>query len=120
LINWQDFRLRVKSISLAWILGETPMLIEEKLRKHRTEISHLARARGAYNLRVFGSLARGEATDKSDIDILVDLEPGRTLFDLGGLLIDLQGLLDCQVDIVTEKGLRPRIRQQVLAEAIPL
>jgi len=96
------------------------MSVEEKLRNHRTEIINIAHTRGAYNLRIFGSLARGEATEKSDIDILVDLEPGRTLFDLGGLLVDLQELLDCQIDIVTEKGLRQRIRQQVLAEAISL
>ena len=96
------------------------MSVEEKLRNHRTEIINIARRRGAYNLRIFGSLARGEATAQSDIDILVDLEPGRTIFDLGGLLVDLQKLLNCPVDVVTEKGLRPRIRQQVLAEAIPL
>lgn len=96
------------------------MSVEEKLRNHRTEIINLAHTRGAYNLRIFGSLARSEATTQSDIDILVDLEPGRTIFDLGGLLVDLQKLLNCPVDIVTEKGLRPRIRQQVLAEAISL
>ena len=96
------------------------MSVEEKLRNHRTEIINIAHRRGAHNLRIFGSLARGEATAQSDIDILVDLEPGRTIFDLGGLLVDLQKLLNCPVDVVTEKGLRPRIRQQVLAEAIPL
>ena len=61
------------------------MSVEEKLRNHRTEIINLAHTRGAYNLRIFGSLARGEATTQSDIDILVDLEPGRTIFDLVGL-----------------------------------
>lgn len=96
------------------------MSVQEKLRTHRKEIINLAQRRGAHNLRIFGSLARGEATAQSDIDLLVDLEPGRTIFDLGGLLVDLQKLLNCPVDIVTEKGLRPRIRQQVLAEAIPL
>jgi predicted nucleotidyltransferase len=81
---------------------------------------NLARARGAYNIRVFGSVAQGEETENSDVDILVDLAPGRTIFDLGGLLHDLQNVLDCNVDVVTEKGLRQRIRQEILAEAIPL
>ncbi len=68
------------------------------------------------NIRVFGSVARGEADSKSDIDLLVDLEPGRSLFDLGGLLMDLQDLLGHKVDVVTERGLRER----VMKEAIPL
>jgi predicted nucleotidyltransferase len=70
------------------------------------------------HVRIFGSLARGEAREDSDIDILVDLEPGRSLFDLGGLLMDLQKLLAQKVDVVTEKGLRPRIRDRVLKENI--
>lgn len=63
---------------------------------------------------------RGEADAKSDIDLLVDLEPGRSLFDLGRLLMDLQNLLGHEVDVVTERGLRERIRERVLKEAIPL
>jgi uncharacterized protein len=72
------------------------------------------------SVRVFGSVARGEANETSDIDLLVKLESGRSLMDLGGLLYDLQKLLGTNVDVVTEKGLRPRIREQVLREAIPL
>ena len=68
----------------------------------------------------FGFVARGEADSKSDIDLLVDMEPGRSLFDLGGLLMDLQELLGHDVDVVTERGLRERIRERVLKEAIPL
>jgi predicted nucleotidyltransferase len=77
-------------------------------------------------VRVFGSVARGEANEASDIDFLVKLEPGRSLMDgeweirLGGFLFDLQNLLGIEVDVVTEKGLRSRIREQVLREAIPL
>jgi uncharacterized protein len=71
-------------------------------------------------VRVFGSVARGEADAESDIDLLVDVEPGRTLFDLSELLLDLQELLGHNVDIVTEKGLHSRIRQRVLKEAVPL
>lgn len=69
---------------------------------------------------VFGSVARGEATESSDVDFLVELELGRSLFDLGGLLMDLQGLLHRNVDVVTERGLRPRVAQRVLADAIDL
>ena len=70
--------------------------------------------------RVFGSVARGEATDDGDVDFLVDLEPGRSLFDLGGLLMDLQDLLQRDVDVVTERGLRPRVAERVLADAVEL
>jgi predicted nucleotidyltransferase len=86
----------------------------------RPDILRIARLRGAHNVRVFGSVARGDVRPDSDLDLLVDLEPGRNLLDLGGLLMDLQGLLGCRVDIVTEKGLRERIRERVLREAIPL
>ena len=86
----------------------------------REEILKIAAKHGAYNIRIFGSVARGEADLNSDIDFLVDLEPGRSLFDLGGLLMDLQELLGCRVDVVTEKGLRQRIREKVLKEAISL
>ena len=92
----------------------------EALRSRRSEILEVARARGATHVRVFGSVARGTATEVSDIDVLVDLEPGRSLFDLGGLLIDLKELLGYDVDVVTEEGLRPRIAARVLADAIDL
>lgn len=83
----------------------------------RNEILRIARLHGASNVRVFGSFSRGDADDQSDVDILVDLEKGRSLMDLGGLLMDLQALLGRPVDVVTEKGLRPRIRERVLREA---
>jgi predicted nucleotidyltransferase len=71
-------------------------------------------------VRVFGSVVRGEADQASDIDLLVKLEPGRSLMDLGGLLFDLQELLGVDVDVVTENGLRARIRERVFREAIPI
>jgi hypothetical protein len=71
-------------------------------------------------VRVFGSVARGDARPDSDVDFLVDLEPGRTLFDLGGLLMELRGILGREVDVVTERGLRPRLKDQVLREAVAL
>jgi predicted nucleotidyltransferase len=92
----------------------------ELLQEKREDILRIASKRGASNVRIFGSVARGEADPKSDIDLLVDLEPGRSIFDLGGLLMDLQELLGQNVDVVTERGLRERIRERVLKEAIPL
>ena len=96
------------------------MSLNELLQEKREDILRIATLRGASNVRIFGSVARGEADTKSDIDILVDLEPGRSLLDLGGLLMDLQDLLGHDVDVVTERGLRERIRERVLREAIPL
>jgi uncharacterized protein len=95
-------------------------MIEASLQEKRQQILALAEKYGAHNIRVFGSVARGEARLDSDIDFLVELEPGRSLFDLGGLLYELQLLLGVEVDVVTEKGLRPRIREHVLREAVPL
>ena len=90
------------------------------LQVRRNDILSVAARYGARNVRVFGSVARGDARPDSDVDILVDMEPGRSPFDLGGLLSELQTLLDVDVDVVTEKGLRPRIRAQVMREAVPL
>jgi predicted nucleotidyltransferase len=96
------------------------MDIQARLHEKREEILAIAAKYGAYNVRLFGSVARGEADSNSDVDLLVDMEPNRSLLDLGGLLMELQHLLGCSVDVVTEKGLRPRIRDRVLNEAIPL
>ncbi len=90
------------------------------LQSRRNDILSIAARHGARNVRVFGSVARGEARPDSDVDFLVDMEAGRSLFDLGGLLYDLRLLLGVDVDVVTEKGLRPRIRAQVIREAVPL
>ena len=96
------------------------MGVAELLADKREAIHRLATTYGARNVRVFGSLARGEADERSDVDFLVDMEPGRSLLDLGGLLMDLQDLLGHNVDVVTESGLKPRIRRRVLEEAVPL
>jgi predicted nucleotidyltransferase len=90
----------------------TGALLEKK-----QDILKIAAEHGARNVRVFGSVARGEARADSDVDFLVDMEPGRTLFDMGGLLMDLRDLLGREVDVVTEQGLKPRIRDRVLKEA---
>jgi uncharacterized protein len=93
------------------------MGIEHLLKEKRQEILRIAAKHGARNLRIFGSVARGEAGPDSDVDFLVDLEPGRTLFDLGALLMELRDFLGLKVDVVTERGLKPRIREHVLKEA---
>lgn len=96
------------------------MDIDQLLKERRQEILYLATRHGTKHIRVFGSIARGEADEQGDVDFLVDMEPGRSLMDMGGLLMDLQELLGCKVDVISEKGLRTRIRDRVLEEAIPL
>ena len=101
----------------------TDSLIGDQLRSLRerdTVIHKIAKRYGAHNLRVFGSVARGEDTSDSDIDFLVDMDPDRSLMDLGGLLIELQGYLEREVDVVTEDGLREQVRQSIIEEAVPL
>ncbi len=92
----------------------------EWLKAKREEILSIAARYGARNVRVFGSAARGQTTPASDVDILVDLEPGHSLLDLGGFLDELQKLLGCSVDVVTPNTLRDSMRQTVLQEAVPL
>ena len=90
------------------------------LRDRRRDILRLADTHGAYNVRVFGSVARGEDDEQSDVDFLVEMEKGRSLLDMGGLLMDLRDLLGRKVDVVTPNGLRARIRDRVLSEAKPV
>lgn len=94
--------------------------MKELLDAKREEILRLAARHGARRIRVFGSVARGDADMSSDVDFLVEMEPGRSLLDIGGLLMDLQNILGPTVDVVTEKGLRERIRDRVLREAVAL
>jgi predicted nucleotidyltransferase len=96
------------------------MRINELLKARREEILRIAAKHGAYNVRVFGSVARGEAGPESDVDVLVDLELGRSLLDHAALMLELEELLGCKVDVATERGLRARIRDRVLREAVPL
>jgi uncharacterized protein len=92
----------------------------QSLREKREEILQVAAKHGARTVRVFGPVARGEADEASDLDLLVEMEPARSLLDLGGLPMELQDLLGCRMDVVTEKGLRERIRERVLKEAVAL
>ncbi len=94
--------------------------IEEILAGKREEILRLAKQHKAYNVRVFGSVARGEATDASDVDFLVDFEVGYTLIDRIGLMQALEDLLGRKVDVVPAKNLRSYVRENALKEAVPL
>jgi uncharacterized protein len=96
------------------------MTLQEIRESKREEIIRLAAAHGASNVRVFGSIARGEQRGESDIDLLVDLDPKRSLMDLGGLLVDLERLLGRRVDVATEQMLKPRVRSRALADSVPL
>lgn len=96
------------------------MGVDKALATRREEILRLAAKHGARNVRVFGSRAKGEAGPESDVDLLVDVGPGRTPFFPGGLVADLEDLLGRKVDVVTEGGLHWYIREQVLREATPL
>ncbi len=94
------------------------MSVFETLQKNRTQILAIAAKHGAFNVRVFGSVVRGEETSDSDIDFLIDYDPEKvTPWFPGGLLMDWQDLLGCKVDVLTERGISPLIRERVLAEA---
>lgn len=97
------------------------MSLMEQLEEKRDDILKIASQHGAFNVRVFGSVVRKEETEASDIDFLIDYDSTKTSpWFPGGLLMDLQDLLGCKVDIVTEQGLSPLIRERVLNEAKPL
>ncbi|HET6234480.1 MAG TPA: nucleotidyltransferase family protein [Acetobacteraceae bacterium] len=96
------------------------MSLEALLGQKRQEVLRTAGRYGARHVRVFGSAARGEADAQSDVDFLVELDSGRSLLDLGGLQFELEALLGRPVDVVTERGLKARIRERVLREAIPV
>jgi predicted nucleotidyltransferase len=95
-------------------------MLEQLLRAKRDEIKRIAARHGAYNIRVFGSVARGEAGPESDIDILIDVGPTTSSWFPAGLILDLEDLLGRRVEVITEKALNPELRDLVLREAIPL
>ena len=96
------------------------MPVEQLLIGKRQEILRIAAEHGAQNVRLFGSAARGDASDGSDVDFLVEMEPGRSLLDLAALRNDLMDLLGREVDIVTEDSLYWLLRRKILREARPL
>ncbi len=95
-------------------------ITRKNLQQRREAILEIARRHGAHDVRLFGSVARGENTEASDVDVLVRFEPDRSLFDHGGLIADLEELLGVKVDVVSEGGMRERFRMRVLGEAVPL
>ena len=96
------------------------MSIEEIIHEKGDDIRHIAAKHGAFNVRVFGSVARGEAGPESDIDLLVDVGSPTSSWFPAGLILDLESLLGCKVDVVTERALNPDLRDYVLHEAVPL
>ena len=96
------------------------MELKVKLQDKRQEILALAAKHGAYNVRLFGSVARGEATETSDLDFLVSMEKGRSFLDLIGLWQDLEELFGGKVDVITDDGISPYLKDRIYAEAIPL
>ena len=96
------------------------MDLDRVLKERREEILRIAAGHGARDVRVFGSLARGEAGPDSDLDILVKLDPGRSLLDIVAIKQDLEDLIGCEVDVVTEAAISPYIREEVLRESVSL
>jgi predicted nucleotidyltransferase len=96
------------------------MTLRALIHERREEILRIAARHGARNVRVFGSVARGEAGPESDIDLLIEAGPITSSWFPAGLILDLEELLGRKVDIVTEKGLNRNLRERVLREAIPL
>ena len=96
------------------------MEMRELLQSKREEILRIARAHGARNVRVFGSTARGDVGENSDVDFLVEFEPGTSLLEHGAMIAELEELLGRKVDVAPEKTLRERIKDRVLREAVPL
>ena len=96
------------------------MDIEQLLREKRDDIHAIALKHGAYNVRIFGSVVRGEAGPNSDVDFLIDAGPTTSSWFPAGLIVDLEEILDRRVEVVTAKALNPYIRHYVLDEAVPL
>jgi predicted nucleotidyltransferase len=96
------------------------LVLSEIIKNKREEIIRIAQSYGARNLRLFGSLARGEGTGKSDIDLLIDLSPRTSLLDIIAIKQEIEELTGCKVDLVTPASLSPYIRNQVLKDAVPL
>jgi len=94
--------------------------LSPRLEEKRKEILRIAQAHGASNVQVFGSVARGEEGPDSDLDLLVEMKPGSSLLDLVSLWQDLEDLLGHKVDVITEGGISPYLRDRIYAEAVPL
>ncbi len=96
------------------------MITRQLIQEQRDAILNIAHRYGAHHVRLFGSVARGDQTGHSDVDLIVRFDPERSLFDHGGLLMALQDLLQAKVDVVDEGGVRPRFRHNIIKDEIPL
>lgn len=96
------------------------MALSPIIENKRNDILRIAAQHGASNIRVFGSVARGEAEPESDLDLLIQLESGRSLLDLIAIKQDLEDLLERKVDVLTESAISPYLRERILREAVPL
>ena len=96
------------------------MIDKSIIQAKRGEILEIGHRYGAHDIRIFGSIARGDQTEDSDLDIIVRFDPDRTLFDQGGFLMDLQDLLGVKVDVISERAMRPQFREHVMTEAVSL
>jgi uncharacterized protein len=97
-----------------------PVITKEDVLKRRAEIRRIAEQHGALNVRLFGSIARNESKESSDLDLLIETGPNLSPWFPAGLIIDLENLLGCRVEVVTERALNPLFRDKVLTEAIPI
>jgi predicted nucleotidyltransferase len=96
------------------------MNLEELKKEKRNDILRIANGHGARNVRVFGSVLRGEATENSDLDLLIELDSDRSLLDLIAVKQDLEDLLRCKVDVVTESSVSPFIRKEIISQAVSI
>lgn len=92
----------------------------DTIRRFRAQLLNAAEEHGAHNVRIFGSVARGTEREDSDLDVLIDLDPDRSLFDLVDLHFALEDIVGGKVEVVTERGLSPYLRDRILNEAVPL
>jgi predicted nucleotidyltransferase/DNA-binding XRE family transcriptional regulator len=120
LVEATGHRMRIQLVPTLLKHGLPDTRMGRRLRRHRRALLNIATARGARNVRVFGSVARGEDHPASDIDLLVDLDAGVGLVGLAGLARELTELLGVPVDVIPASTLKPRLRDEVLAEAIAL
>ena len=96
------------------------MTLDQLIKEKSDDIRNIAAQHGAKNIRLFGSVVRGESISESDVDFLVDVGPETSSWFPAGLILDLEKILGCRVEIVTERGLNPHLREHVLREAVPL
>jgi predicted nucleotidyltransferase len=107
-------------VKMEKLIQRLAMRTLDEVRSYRKAILQLAKKYGIRRVRVFGSVVRQETTAESDVDILVDFEPGRSLLDQVGFEQDLQALLGCKVEVLAEGGISPHLESRILQEAVPL